>query len=98
MHAVKSVAMPMTAAGSTPASCERLGHRVPQHVDVVVGDLQRPVRAETAPVGQRLVEHRVRVVVRGRAELVAVGDPDDDGATGQGPEVDANDVLLSGRR
>ena len=62
-----------------------------QHVDVVGGDLQGPLRGQRAAVGQRSVEHAVRVVVTRGAELGAVGHPDHDGAAGQGAEVHADD-------
>ena len=43
VHAVTSMPMPMMSAGSTPASRMTAGTAVLQHVEVVVGVLERPV-------------------------------------------------------
>ena len=45
------------------------GHGVLQHLDVVGRHLQRPVGRQRRAVGQRAVEHGVRVLVHRRAEL-----------------------------
>ena len=93
VHAVKSVPMPMTWAGSIPAPATAAGHRVPQHVPVVRGVLQRPVRRQRLAGGGQLgVHHAVPVLVHGGAELGAVADPDHQGPPGQRAEVDADDV------
>ena len=74
---------------------ERLRHRGPEDVDVVRGDLQRPVRRQPAP-GRRQgpVHHRVRVRQHGAAELGSVTDPDHHGPPRQGPEVHPDDDVL----
>ena len=70
VQAVKSVAMPMTWAGSTPAAAQGGGDGGAQHLDVVGGHLQRPVGAEADVAageldGQRPVEHGVGVLADG---------------------------------
>ena len=46
VQAVKSVAIPMTRPGSTPASARAAGHGRAQHGDVVGGHLEGPVGPE----------------------------------------------------
>ena len=73
------MAMPTTAAGSTPGLREGGGYGDAEHVDVVRGDLQRPLGRQRRAVGQLAVEDGVRVVVGRGAELGAVGDPHHEG-------------------
>ena len=82
----------MTSAGSTPAAATAAGTARAQHVDVVVGHLQRPLgRQRRRRRGSVPVEDGVRVLVHGAAQLGAVADPHDDGPAGQRAEVDADD-------
>ena len=46
-------------------------------------------------VGQRLLEHCVSVIMYCRGDFGAVGHPNDDGASGQGAEVDPNRVSVN---
>ena len=102
VQAVKSVAMPMTPRRVDAGGGDGGRHGDAQHLAVVLGHLQRPLRRERRSVPARpgqvgrqgALEHGVRVGVDGGAELGAVGDPDDDGTAGQGAVVDADDVLL----
>ena len=83
--------------GIDPAAPHRLRHRVLQHLDVVVWDLERPVGREahgacrTVDV-ERVLEHRVGVVVHRRRQLLAVVDPHNRRSARQRPEVDADHV------
>ena len=75
------------------------GYGDPQHLAVVLGDLQRPLGRERDLVagevrGQRGLEHGVRVGVHRGADLRAVGDPDHDGTAREGAVVDTDDVVL----
>lgn len=58
---------------------DSLGDGGPQHVDPVLGRLQRPVGAEPLAGGERLLHDAVRVLVDGTAQLGAVAHADDDG-------------------
>ena len=66
--------MPTTSLGVDAGRARRAaGTAVAQHLDVVVGVLQRPLRRERAPeAGSVALDHAVRVLVHGRAELRAV--------------------------
>ena len=82
-------------AGVDPGDAHGLGHGVGEHVDVVARHLERPVRGERhRSRGEAGVQDAVRVLVHGAAHLGAVGHPDDDGATGEGAEVDADRELV----
>ena len=89
---------PDDVARVDPAGAHGLRHRVLEHLDVIVRDLQRPVgrqlRAGRAADVQAPLEHAVAIVVHRAPDLGPVGDPDDDGATRQRAEVDADDVLV----
>ena len=66
-----------------------------EHGDVVLRNLQRPLgREDRSGGGENGVHHGVRVVENGRPEFDAVRDAHNDGATGQGPVVDPDDVAL----
>jgi len=64
---------------------------VAQHVAVVLGILQRPVRRQRLAGGREHgVHHAVAVFVDGGAELGPVPDAHDQGPPGQRAEVDAD--------
>lgn len=66
-----------------------------QHVAPVLGVLQRPVGGQRCAGGrQTVLDDGVPVLMDGRAQFGAVADPDDDGAPGQGAEVDADRACL----
>ena len=76
---------------------DRGRHGMPQHVPVILGILQRPVRRQRAAGGcQHGVHHAVPVLMHGGAELRAVGYPDHQRPPGQRAEVDADDVTAPG--
>ena len=78
-----------------PASANRPGHGVPEHVDIVLRHLECPVGAEARlAIGQLTVQHGVPVVMGGGPELSAVADAYDNRPAGEGPEVHADDILL----
>ncbi len=74
-----------------PDSAQDLGHGVLQSADVVGGVLQSPLRLEldmTMRCRQALADDAVCVLADSGRDLTAVGDVDEDGAAGLGPEVD----------
>ena len=78
-------------AGADAGHVDRGGHRGAQHVQVVCRVLQRPVGGQRPAGGCQLrVHHAVPVLADRAAELRAVGDADDQGAPGQGAEIDAD--------
>ena len=86
---------PMTSAGSTPALARTSGIGRLEDPQVVVGILERPVgRQDDVAVRERqpLVDDAVAIRLDGGRETGAVGDVDEDGAAGLGPEVDADRV------
>ena len=80
-----------------PGGGQRGGHRGAQHLDVVGGHLQGPLGRQRGAVGQRPLEHGVRVGGDRAAQLGAVVHPHDDRSTGQRAEVDADDEWGHGR-
>ena len=71
-------------------------HGGAQHLDVVGGDLQGPVRREAAARARHhRVDDPVGVLQDRGPQLGTVGDPDDEGPTGQGAVVDADDVAVA---
>ena len=99
VQAVKSVAMPMTCGRVDAGRRDGGGDGDAQHLAVVLGHLQCPLRRErTVAAGQvgreRALHHGVRVGVHAGAELGTVRDAHHDGAAREGAVVDADDVLL----
>ena len=100
VQAVKSVAMPTTAAGSIPASAIGRGHSPAEHVAVVVGHLQgpfarKPDAGDASRVLRKLAgDHGMRVFKYPAAQFLAVPDPDDDGPPGKRAVVHAYDKVF----
>lgn len=71
-----------------------------QHLDVVAGVLERELGRQRAAVARREsgVHDTVRVLGDVGAELFAGRGVHDDGATGQGAEIDAEDVRATAHR
>jgi hypothetical protein len=85
---------PDHALGSDAGGSQRRGDRPAQHLEPVLGILQRPLRREPLARGrQHVVDHAVGVLVDRRPQLLTIGDGDDDGAPRQRPEVDADHAL-----
>ena len=74
---------------------DRVRHGVLEHVDVVGGHLQRPLRRKLRAGGRECgIHHRVRVVVHTRTEFRSVGNPNHKRTARQGSVVDSDDELL----
>ena len=92
VEAVKSIAMPTTSSGSTPAAATAAGTASRSDLEVVLGVLQRPVGGSRSPVaGSSRSITRVGELVDCRAELRAVAHAHDDRAPGERAEVDPDD-------
>ena len=71
------------------------GNGLLEDAEVVLGILERPIRWQANLAigqGQALVDHAVAVRRHGRGDLLPVGNVDQDGAPGLGPEVDPDRV------
>ncbi len=76
-------------------SPDRRRHGLGDHVEVVLGVLQRPVWRQLLAAGrEHVVDHAAGVLVHGAANLGAVAHPDDESAPRERAEVDPDDVLI----
>ncbi len=80
--------------GTDPGVFHGRRYRITEHAAVVLGNLQCPVIGQPIPAWHALGKDAMGVLENTVAKFRTIGNPDDDGTSGQGAEVDTNDILF----